>query len=354
VIRITGFDVKAFESAAAWSWRLAIVLGAGLVLATADVLAIRVETLQATAAVPAHLAGRFREAIGFQQSHDGRYFVFDRRAHTVYGLDEDLAGMWEIIQIGSEEGRIIDPTAFDVEPNGTFVVADAPNGRERIQIFSAAGFRIGGFLLPGRLKQRVTLGNLVLNGIGTLQYNGTSILMSQPETNALITEYTLQGGANRLIGHLRKTGYDNDLDLHFALNSGIPLADRDGGFYFVFQTGVPAFRKYDRQGQLLFERRIEGLEVDPLLANLPTTWLRRRTSEGELPLVTPTVRAAAVDAAGRLWIAFVSPYLYVYDPDGDKIRTLQLRSAGLIAAGSLAFGKSGRLLVTPGLVEFKP
>ena len=132
--------------------------------------------------------------------------------------------------------------------------------------------------------------------------------MSQPETNALITEYTLQGGANRLIGHLRKTGYDNDLDLHFALNSGIPLADRDGGFYFVFQTGVPAFRKYDRQGQLLFERRIEGLEVDPLLANLPTTWLRRRTSEGELPLVTPTVRAAAVDAAGRLWIAFVSPY----------------------------------------------
>ena len=95
--------------------------------------------------------------------------MFDRRAHTVYGLDEDLAGMWEIIQIGSEEGRIIDPTAFDVEPNGTFVVADAPNGRERIQIFSAAGFRIGGFLLPGRLKQRVTLGNLVLNGIGTLR-----------------------------------------------------------------------------------------------------------------------------------------------------------------------------------------
>ena len=33
-------------------------------------------------------------------------------------------------------------------PNGTFVVADAPNSRERIQIFTPAGFRIGGFTLP--------------------------------------------------------------------------------------------------------------------------------------------------------------------------------------------------------------
>ena len=272
----------------------------------------------------------------------------------MYGLDDDLSSAWEIVQIGSEEGRIIDPTAFAVEPNGTFVVADAPNGRERIQIFSSAGFRTGGFLLPGRFKLRVTLDNVVLNGIGTLQYSGTSILMSQPETNALITEYTLQGGANRLIGTLRRTGYENDYDLHLALNSGIPLADPDGGFYFVFQTGTPAFQKYDRQGRLLFERRIEGREVDPLVANLPTTWLRRKTSDGELPLVAPNIRSAAVDAGGRLWIAFVTPHVYVYDRDGDKIRSLQLRSAGFLSPSSLSFGKDGRLLVTPGLAEFRP
>jgi len=280
--------------------------------------------------------------------------VFDRRGHTVYGLDDDLSSAWEIVQIGSEEGRIIDPTAFAVEANGTFVVADAPNGRERIQIFSSAGFRTGGFLLPGRLKPRVTLNNFVLNGIGTLQYNGTSILISQPESSALIAEYTLQGGVNRLIGNLRRTGYESDEDLHLALNSGIPLADPDGGFYFVFQTGTPVFQKYDQQGRLIFERRIEGREVDPLLANLPTTWLRRKTSEGELPLVTPVIRSAAVDAGGRLWIAFVTPHVYVYDRDGDKIRSLQLRAAGFLAPSSLSFGKDGRLLVTPGLVEFKP
>jgi hypothetical protein len=304
--------------------------------------------------VPAWVAGRFREPLGFQQARDGRYFVFDRRGHTVYGLDDDLSRAWEIVQIGSEEGRIIDPTAFAVEANGTFVVADAPNGRERIQIFSSAGFRTGGFLLPGRLKPRVTLNNFVLNGIGTLQYNGTSILISQPESSALIAEYTLQGGVNRLIGNLRRTGYEADEDLHLALNSGIPLADPGGGFYFVFQTGTPVFQKYDQQGRLIFERRIEGREVDPLLANLPTTWFRRKTSEGELPLVTPVIRSAAVDAGGRLWIAFVTPHVYVYDRDGDKIRSLQLRAAGFLAPSSLSFGKDGRLLVTPGLVEFKP
>jgi hypothetical protein len=317
------------------------------------VAAIKPDVLQASRAVPVHLAGRFREPIGFQQSKSGQYFVFDRRAHTVYGIDEEMTSVWEIIQIGAEPGRIIDPTAFAVEPEGTFAVADAPNGRERIQIFTPAGFRIGGFLLPGRMTTRVTLDSVVLNGIGTLQYTGRSMLMSQPETGALIAEYTLQGSVNRLIGSLRPTGHEEDRDLHLALNSGIPLVDPNGGFYFVFQTGVPAFQKYDREGRLVYERRIEGREVDPVLANLPTTWPRRRTEQGEIPLVSPSIRAAAVDRAGGLWVSFVRPYTYVYDADGDKIRVLQFRAAGIITPNSLFFGLDGRLLATPGLVEFR-
>ena len=42
-----------------------------------------------------------------------------------------------------------------------------------------------------------------MSGIGSLQYTGTSILISQPDTGALITEYTLAGGVNRSIGTLR-------------------------------------------------------------------------------------------------------------------------------------------------------
>lgn len=310
--------------------------------------------LRSTGAVPANIAGRFREPAGFQQSRSGQYFVFDRRGHTVYGMDAEQSSVWEIVQIGAEAGRIIDPTAFAVEPAGTFVVADAPNNRERIQIFTPAGFRIGGFTLPGRARMRVTLGNVVMNGIGSLQYTGTSILMSQPESGALVTEYTLSGGVNRTFGNLRHTGHEDDADLHLALNSGIPLVDPRGGFYFVFQTGEPVFRKYDRSGQLEFERRIQGREIDDLVSHLPTAWPRRQTSEGEVPAVSPTVRTAAVDRSGNLWVSFVVPYTYVFDGDGDKIRTLQFRAAGTMSPGSLFFGENGRILATPGLYEFTP
>ena len=316
--------------------------------------ALAADVLRSTGAIPAYLVAGFHEPIGFQQSASGQYFVFDRRAHTVYGIDEARTSVWEIVTIGPEAGRIIDPTAFSVEPGGTFVVADAPNNRERIQIFSSAGLRIGGFTLPGRARPRVVLGDLVLNGIGSLQYTGTSILMSQPDDGALVSEYTLSGGVNRTFGTLRRTGHEDDAELHLALNSGLPLVDPTGGFFFVFQTGEPMFRKYDRTGALLFERHIEGREIDDLVARLPSTWPSRHTADGEMPIVSPTIRAAAVDATGHLWVSFVVPFTYVYDRDGEKTRTVQFRAAGIMTPGSLFIGREGRLLITPGLYEFNP
>jgi hypothetical protein len=318
----------------------------------ASMLALTPEVLKSTGGIPAHIAGRFRNPIGFQQSAFGQYFIFDRRSHAVFGVDESLENAWEIIQIGAEPGRILDPTAFAVAPDGTFVVADAPNNRERIQIFSPAGFRTGGFFLPGRLRARVIFENIVFNGIGTLQYTGSSILMSWPETGGLVTEYGLGGTPTRTFGELRQTGHEGDREVHLALNSGIPLVDPTGGFLFVFQTGVPVFRKYDREGRLLFERRIQGREVDTALASQPTTWPRRKTEEGELPLVHPTIRTAAVDRTGHLWVSFVVPYTYVFDPEGDKVRTVQFRAAGIVAPNGLFFGKHDRILVTPGLYAF--
>ena len=111
------------------------------------------------------------------------------------------------------------------------------------------------------------------------------------------------------------------------------------------------FQKYDAAGQLLFERRIQGREIDALVAGLPATWPTRTTDGGELPLVPPTIRTAAVDPDGRLWIAFTVPYTYVFDRDGDKIRTVQFRGAGIMTPSSLFFGRNGKVLVTPGPVR---
>jgi hypothetical protein len=312
----------------------------------------RIETLKAVNSLAPHVVGLFREPIGFKQTANGEYYVFDRRGHTVYAVGEGGGKATKLVQIGAEEGRVIEPSAFDVAFNGSFAVADAPNGRERVQIFDAGGIRTGGFLLPGRGASRVVLGTLALNGASTLTFNGKLILMSHPETGWLFTEYTLTGVPMRSIGQLRNTGHEADRDLHLALNAGIPVADPTGGFYFVFMAGQPMFRKYDEKGGLIFERVIQGREVDPVVAAIPDRWPRRAT--GELPLVAPAIRTAAVDHSGRLWVSFVQPITYVYDATGEKIRTVQFRGAGLIAPSSLWFNREGKLLVTPGCYEFLP
>ena len=125
-----------------------------------------------------------------------------------------------------------------------------------------------------------------------------------------------------------------------------------GGFYFVFLSGEPVFQRYDEKGTLLYERRIQGRELDPLLAQQPTQWPRRTIGDNEIPLVSPTVRTARVDPEGRLWVSLAVPFTYVYDLDGDKIRTVQFRAAGMIAPTSLYFPTGWRVFVTPGLYEF--
>jgi hypothetical protein len=312
----------------------------------------RVDTLRAVSALPVEIVGEFREPLGYERLASGDELVFDRRGHAVYGVGTDRAGATRLVAIGGEDGRVIEPTAFDAQPDGTFVVADAPNGRERVQIFTGDGRRAGGFQLPGRATPRVTLGSLSLSGIGTLQFTGRSVLISQPETGALMTEYGLAGTPVRSIGRLRATGHEEDRELHLALNAGIPLKDADGGYWFVFLAGEPAFSRFDRTGVLLFHRRLQGREIDPVVAALPSVWPRRAIDGTEVPLVSPTIRTAALDPDGRLWISFVVPYTYVFDTLGEKVRTVQFVAAGLSAPNSLSFPGRGRLLVTPGCFEF--
>jgi len=320
-------------------------------LVSAPLVALTPEVLSPTRAVAPHVAGRFRDVRAFQQTAAGQHYVFDRRAHRVFGVDDAFDSTWQIVQIGAEPGRIIGPTAFSTAADGRFAVADAPEGRPRIQVFNAVGFRVAGFTLPERSRARVASDDAIVSGIASILFTGSTILISQPENGALVTEYGLSGQEGRSFGELRPTGHEDDRDLHLSLNSGIPLVDPAGGFFFVFHTGLPVFRKYDADGRLVFERRMQGLETDALIARLPTRWIRQHD---ELPVVRPTVRAAAVDRGGQLWVSFADPFTYVFDVHGDKIRTVQFRGVDLIAPAGLHFTTEGRLLVTPGLYEFDP
>jgi hypothetical protein len=320
--------------------------------APASVSPGRLETLRSVGGLPPEICNIFREPSGFQQTASGVYYVFDRRGHAVYSIDPDARGSRKVVEIGGEGGRVLEPTAFDVAPDGTFAVADAPNGRERLQVFDFAGNWITGFTLPGRAQTRVAIGGVAFGGVGTLAFLGRSIVLNQPETGALITEYGLAGTPLRSIGTLRATGHEADRQLHLAMNTGIPLPLADGGYFFVFFSGSPIFRRYDSKGALLYERLMQGRELDSVLEQMPRRWPRRAVDGGELPLVVPTVRTAAVDTGGSLWVAFLAGFSYVFDPTGEKVRTVQLRAAGALAPSSLFFNQKGELLVTPGCYVF--
>jgi hypothetical protein len=88
-----------------------------------------------------------------------------------------------------------------------------------------------------------------------------------------------------------------------------------------------------------------------VVQSLPTVWPPDLPS-GALPFVPKTIETATVDPAGRLWVSLIDPFTYVYDRNGDKIRTVQFTGTGAITATSLYFASATRLLVTPGCYEF--
>ena len=349
---VEGWSPERLARPVAYLALLALLGGAALESRGRQARAIQVETLSPVAALPAHIAGSFRDLTACQQTAGGEYFVFDRRGHAVYVVPKGQDQARKLVEIGAEPGRLLDPTAFKLAADGTFVVADAPRGTPRIQMFTTSGSTLNGFYLEGRSVPRVTLGNLVLSGVASMEYTGKQILLNQPELGALVVEYGTDGRPVRTFGELRPTGHENDRDVHLALNSGMPIVHPAGGYYFVFLSGVPQFRRYDAAGTLLFERHIEGRELDHVIQNLPTTWKRQRADGGQLPLVLPTVSAAGADPAGNLWVSLSVGLTYVYDAAGDKRRVVEFHGAGTLLPTSFWFTRTGRVIVTPGCYAF--
>jgi hypothetical protein len=316
--------------------------------------ALPVVRLASTGAIPPFLTGEFEDASGFAARPDGSSLVFDRRRHRVYAIDRARTKVTPLVEIGYETGRVLRPTSFDAAPNGDFIVADAPGRQPRVSVFDAAGRVLNTFAVPSTESPRVTIENFVLNGIAATRYTGATVLLNQPERGVLVSEYSITGMVQRQFGTLRRTSFEHEPDVHLAFNTALPLPAPDGGVYVVFLAGPPAFRKYTAAGALEYERVIQGREIDQMVMTMPTQWPRRTVDDVSYPLVRPSVRTAAVDPQGRLWVAMPTSHVYVFDSDGEKVRTVQLTGAGVVTPTSLWFARDGRLLVTPGLYEFAP
>jgi len=310
-----------------------------------------IEVLSPTNALPAHLATQLREPAGYMVLANGDAIIYDRGAQSIYKVDAAKGTMRKIVDVGTSGGELFNPIVFTPGPAGMFATVDLPFGRERVQLFVDTGKIFGGFGFPSTTVKTTTMIDLGIGRVDALQFTGQTILASLPASGSLFTEFDRDGHALRQIGTLRPTGVESRAGLHAALNRGIALADPKGGFYFVFETGLPMFRKYDAAGTLIYERHIEGAELDRVVQGLPTVW-PPDLPNGAFPFVPKTIETAAVDPAGRLWISLKDPFTYVYDTAGDKIRTVQFTATGPLTATSFFFASATRLLVTPGCYEF--
>ncbi len=315
-----------------------------------------VEVLTPTGGLPPEIVGQMREPAAFIQASDGSYLIFDPRAQQVYGVDAAKKVLKKLVAIGPSDGQILRPGGFAYSPNKTFIVIDAPANYERVQTFYEDGTALSRFQRwPARGGAvRVSVNGVMFGGLNAIAPIGRNILTGAQSGNALISELDTDGNIVRHIGTMRATGQDGDAQLRRALNTGIPVVAPDGSVYFVFTSGLPMFRKYSAAGELLFERHIEGPELDSTIQQLPTVWPRRKLQGDEFPVITATVATAALDPRGHLWVSFETPFTYVYDGNGNKTRTVQFRGTELMSPTSFFFTRAGRLLITPGCYEFSP
>ncbi|MGE3342960.1 MAG: hypothetical protein AB7L71_05950 [Vicinamibacterales bacterium] len=334
-------------------WPAMVLLGAAVVPVASQG---RADVLTPSDGLSQQICDRLLSPVDFVQDLNGRYLLLDRRQHTVYAVDRTGQQLTQLVQAGMKEGEALQPAALALAPDGSWAVSDAPFRQERLQVFTVTGAQLRAFLRPTMAAPRLALGPVILNGVGGMQFTGDRFIINAPETGALVSELDLDGNPVRQIGQLRASGHESDRNLHLAMNLGVALRGADGTTTFVFQTGRPLFRKYDADGQLLYERHIEGSHLDPYVQAFPTTWPTRKSGDGVYPIVPATIRTAALDPQGNLWVSLAAPYTYVYDTYGDKIRTVRFDGTGGGSPESLSFSHVPgvtRALVLPGCYTYE-
>ncbi len=241
-------------------------------------------------------------------SHNGLYYVSERRRHSVVVLNERFEIQREIGGIGSAPGRLFRPGAIDVSEDGIIYVQDG--GNERIQSFSLDGTSLAAF--------------------GTEPYMGFAagtegeIYLGQPEKGALISVYSREGKLLRSFGKLKlysdlhgEEFKDQNEQFSKGINRVRLSVDKDGNILVSFML-IPLIQKYTRKGQLIFEQRLEGPEIDTLT----------QSSGGRLTMsmdgfAEEVIALEAVPCPnGEIAVVLTDRSIYFADKNGKRLRVL--------------------------------
>lgn len=273
-------------------------------------------------------------------SYQNKYFLTDVEGNRLLVINNSMEVERDFGRIGSGPGRLLHPGYLDVGGDGTVFVEDG--GNERIVKFDQSGNYIGEFRVDAFQGMAVDTQN--------------RLYLGQPEEGSLITVYSSTGIKLRSFGTLKKyseiygeTFRDKDVSHMTALNRVRLATDKDGSLYVSFMI-TPLIRKYGADGRLVFERRLEGPEIDRLMEAIQKRRYIATKSDGV------DVRIIALDpvidpANGNIMVPLVDGSIYVADRDGNKLSILRPawtnRGDGTFRPFVAGLGANGEFMVTP-------
>lgn len=302
-------------------------------------------TTQNFQSVPANLEEMFHDlalSVYDVASRGGKYYVSDVRGNRLLVINEAMQVEREIGRIGSGPGQLLHPGHVGVAKDGTIFVEDG--GNERVQRFDPDGHCLGAFS-PGAYE-------------GFKVSREKEVYLGQPESGSLVNVFTAEGKKLRSFGKLKKFSEvygaqysDKDELYEVAVNRVRLFIDEAGSVYVTFML-APIIQKYDSRGTLLFERRLQGEEINQLTDILinRSAFKYLSTSRDGFEARFITLDPVVDPGTGNIHVLLPNGLIYVADGDGQKVSLLrpQIRQAGVNPQlFSAAIGAKGEILFIP-------
>ena len=183
--------------------------------------------------------------------------------------------------------------------NGTFVVADAPRQQERIQIFSSTG--VADRRLHAARTAEAARHDRELGGERhRLAPVHRPVDPDEPAGNGRAHHRVPAVGRRQ--PDVRPPAADRATKtIRICTSRSTPACRssiRPAASTSCSRPATPVFRKYDRAGRLLFERHIEGREIDDFVAAQPTAWKTNRDRRAAARQRRSSARPPSIRAAG--------------------------------------------------------
>lgn len=255
--------------------------------------------------------------------YKNEYYILESKNHRILVFNDLMKFERQISHIGQGKGELYYPIDFVIRGDYIYVL---DNMMKRVQIFSSNGKYINGFSSDYKSC-----------GIAVNQKG--EIYLGQPQRGKLISVYSQNGKFLRSFGNLKKLSnfYGTrlrslDKKYKIAINRVNICIDNKDNLYLSF-LGAPFFQKYNKKGELLFEKRIQSPIAKKIIKEFRIkrkSPVRRGIDNVPTPLITTGI---AVDSkSDYLVISFQwhRGWIYIANTDGEKISLLEIANKKIL------------------------